>query len=254
MTRAILIIVILWSSVSSQACVWRRMNSPFWESSRIPVCFVEPPNIPSEERQAYENAKQMIREAFRREINARTPLFTYGFENCEYNYHTQGPNGSLPPMVRIELLRNYASASSGSLDGNHGLSFTDARTVACNVQLSYVMADGREGTVMTPEPRESIEGVALHEFMHLLGFQHETYAAEAKVRETALADPDWAIVPPLDPGSIMVQRLRGEHTRHLSEGDVRCIEMVHNREILSHLSQVPTLPEGAGTIDTPANQ
>lgn len=234
-------------AIESDACVWRRMNSPFWESSRIPVCFVVPEvAVSPEEQVAYETAKRHIRSAFEREINGRTPYSTVGFENCEYNYHRQGPNRHLPPMIRIELTRLRTVGSSGALDGSGSISFTDARTAACNVQVDYVVRqNGRTGPIVA-ESSERVQAIALHEFLHMMGLQHEEFAMEDKSRSMYITNPDYAFVPPTDPSSMMRQQPR---STHLSAQDVRCLELVHSREILNYLPRTQEIPLPE-TIDT----
>lgn len=249
--KFIVIVLCFLYPLQSDACVWRRMNSPFWESSRIPVCFVEPrESVSSEEQLAYDTAKQTIRSAFEREINGRTPYTTFGFENCEYNYHRQGLNGNLSPMIRIELTRARAVGSSGALGGGENISFTDARTSACNVQLDYVVRQqGRTGPIVAEQP-ERVQAIALHEFLHMMGLQHEEFAMEDKSRATYIVNPDYAFVPPTDPSSMM-RRL--PHSTRLSAQDVRCLELVHSRQILNYLprAQEALVPEDSDTTVEP---
>lgn len=250
-----LLLIAFFYSLESSACVWRRMPTPFWESSRIPVCFVEPhPRPTGEALLMFERAKQITRRAYEREINGRTPYVTFGFENCDYNYHRQGPNQNLPPMIRIEFTSGRGVGSSGSLDGNHGLSFTDSGRVACNIQFdSTIRENGREGPLV-PNDERVMEGVALHEFLHLMGVQHEDYSLNDKARNEIINDPHWAIVPPPDSGSIMKTRRREEQTSALTSQDVRCLQLIHSRRILDYLPGGPvrdSTPENSSTDVAP---
>ncbi len=212
--------------------------TPFWESSQIPVCFVEPLSIPEGEEDYYEQAKIFIREAFEEQINSRSSYTTYGFGNCEYNYHIQGPSRELSPGVRIELTRDRRVGSSGSLDAHHGLSFTDAQTVAANIQVDYMFREGREGALNAELP-QVVQRVALHEFLHLMGMQHENFVFEEKSYSRIINDSNWAIVPPSDQASIMYSTTRDiNRSSDLTDQDVQCLELIHSRQILDFLSVV----------------
>lgn len=211
-------------SVSAQACYWQPHEPAFWPSQQIPVCF-DPPDEDLTERQRahFENSKKNITRAYKEQINERTSLTLSGFENCKDHRRADGSvRHDLPHAVRIKLTEHTGRAASGINAGANADGPNSGKS-SVNIEIDFI----GEGGAAAEEKWQA--EAALHEFMHLLGIQHENLRENSKFYNRNLA-LGFITLGEFDPDSIMIQ-MRDEPDAILSEQDVKCVESIASKEI-----------------------
>lgn len=167
-----------------------------------------------------------IKRVFQEQINNRTPFKLSGFAVCDHNPHTQGVRHDLPPAVRITLTEGTARGASGTAAGAR---FDGPRSgmSSSNIEVDYLSSLGKGSGAFSPADPAQQGGTAVHEFLHLLGIQHEHLRESSKFMEQNAGD-GYVERGPVDRDSLMYE---GTATT-LSAGDVACVQAIADRSIL----------------------
>lgn len=206
------------TSIEASACVWQNGENPFWQSNEIQICFVDPASesMDPNERQA----RRLIKEAVEREFNNRTNISFTGFQSCEHNYHRQGENNSLPPMIRMELSPGFGSGQAHSIG-------PASSTSHVNIRVDYLSVGSTSEEPRTRAPID-MQDEALHELMHLLGFHHGFFHTNSKAAESY---ENLIFLNEYDPQSITIPAPTRDPTGRFTAADIECINKVADRSI-----------------------
>jgi hypothetical protein len=231
------------------ACIFQSDNkdgsSPFWNSTRIEVCFLpalprsptegQAPNaLDSEYLSIYNRNKALIRRTFESQFNMRAGFDMHGFNTCNPNDRTQ--------KVRIDL--NGFGGGIGAVASSIG---PLSSTRSANIDIVTANSDWEAGFTKPFDPEnmperirtfnsaDHISWVSLHETMHLLGLHH----SEHWDQDMSTADPNInraiQFGGGMDSDSIMT---RGATPRmvggiaQLSTRDAQCLTHISNRSIM----------------------
>lgn len=221
----------------ANACIWQNDTSPFWPSRRIEVCFVNPDANDQQNRESYQQAQNIVIQAFQN-IDQQTDFSFFGFSQCN---DTLSPQRS--SKIRVDLSTTVTVGQAASIGPSSAQS-------AANLTLPYLARTNKDSSDHTLQNSFAIQYILTHEALHLLGFHHDR--SRDNVKDLGQYTSPTILVGDFDPLSVMnldspmgvaAQANRNNPTGHpiLSPGDISCLNQVANRTIQQN-SSTPSTP------------
>lgn len=175
----------------------------------IPLCWLNP---------GHDAEKALIKAAVARTWAAVAPITVVWREGCPFT--------GTESWVRVSVREAPGTDSSGSVEAGTAAAAAPTAPVWCaNAYGIFIPCPGLELSIGSD--RAAAEHVVIHEFGHILGFEHEQNREEPEARACVYgAESVPGIgVGPYDPDSVM--NYCGGHRSRLSEGDIANVREVY---------------------------